>query len=225
MLREKVQSYYNEIAKNYYESRFSNTYGSFIDKQERAFLNNYLKTKNTLNLGCGTGRFMEYASTGVDFSQEMLKIAKENYPEGSYFLGDADTTPFENGHFDAVICFHVLMHLDPNETAAIFREVNRILKPGGTFIFDYPSAERRKLTRYQAANWHGSNAFRKNDMQSLLKKQQWEHIKRKGVLFLPIHRFPNKLRKITFGIDQMFTSGLFKQYSSYIMHAVQKPTL
>ncbi len=194
MSKEKVQNYYNEIAENYDESRFSNTYGSFIDRQERNFLNTYLASKNTLNLGCGTGRFMEYCSTGIDFSSEMLKVAEEKYPAGEYMLGNADTTPFDNDQFDAIICFHVFMHINSDETAAILREVNRILKPGGIFIFDYPSAERRKLTRYKSQSWHGGNAFKKRAMKNLIAAQNWKTVKRKGVLFFPIHQFPHKQR-------------------------------
>lgn len=223
MSTDKVQKYYDEIAGEYDQSRFSNTYGRFIDRQERAFLDKVLKNANeVLNLGCGTGRFMDYSSTGIDFSSEMLAVAKEKYPEGNYFLGSADTTPFENNQFDAIICFHVIMHLTPEETAAIFREVNRILKPGGIFIFDYPSAERRKLTKYKAENWHGGNHFRLPEMNKMTSDQNWKLYLERGVLFLPIHRFPKSLRKIMFGIDQLAARSIFKRYSSYLIRAIQK---
>lgn len=223
MSKEKVRHYYDEIAQEYDQSRFANTYGAFIDRQERIFLNRHLKSKNTLNLGCGTGRFMEYCSTGLDFSSGMLEIAKKEFPGHDYFLSSADTTPFDNEKFDAVICFHVFMHISSEETAAIFREVYRILKPGGLFIFDYPSAERRKLTRYEAENWHGGNAFDKQGMNRLISAQNWQQVRRKGVLFLPIHQFPVKLRNMAFGLDQFFTKSPFKQYSSYLIQAIQKP--
>lgn len=223
MSREKVQEYYNQIAGNYDKSRFNNSYGQFIDKQERIFLDQYLKSKNTLNLGCGTGRFMEYCSTGIDFSSEMLDIAKAKYPNVEYFMGSADTTPFDNERFDAVICFHVLMHLNPTETAAIFREVNRILAPGGIFIFDYPSAERRKLTRYKAENWHGGNAFFKKEINTLILSQNWKPLKKRGVLFFPIHRFPSGMRKLAFSTDQFFNRGPLKSFSSYLLQAIEKP--
>lgn len=222
MMIEKVREYYDEIALNYDSSRFENTYGSFIDRQERIFIDRYVTSKNTLNLGCGTGRFMEYCSTGIDFSLEMLNIAKAKFPDAAYFLGNADTTPFNNERFDTIICFHVLMHLSPKETESIFREVNRVLKPGGIFIFDYPSAARRKMTRYESKDWHGRNAFRKTEIIKLTATHGWKILKRKGVLFFPIHQFPKKLRKMMFGMDQFFTKSPLKQYSSYLIHAVQK---
>ena len=70
----EVKDYYNKIANDYDDSRFNNTYGRYIDSQERALISTVLKSqKLVLNLGCGTGRFMEYCSHGSDFSEEMLQ--------------------------------------------------------------------------------------------------------------------------------------------------------
>lgn len=77
MSEDKVKNYYNEISDSYDESRFSNSYGAFIDKQERKFIETKLTDKNNLNLCCGTGRFMEYCSTGLDFSEAMMAHAKK----------------------------------------------------------------------------------------------------------------------------------------------------
>ncbi len=224
MTNEKVRTYYNEIAQTYDNSRFENTYGDFIDRQERKLIEKHLTTNlTTLNLGCGTGRFMEYSTHGLDFSVEMLKVAEKQHPNKSYHVAEADTTPFENNSFDQIICFHVIMHLSPKETAAIFREVNRILKPGGTFIFDYPSAERRKLTRYKAKNWHGGNHFKSREMRTLIQKHHWITKTKRGVLFLPIHQFSTKIRKLFFPLDQLAARSPVKRYSSYLIQVIQKP--
>ena len=112
MASTEVKDYYNKIAKEYDSSRFDNTYGQFIERQERKFLDKHLLPgARILNLGCGTGRFMEYCSDGADFSEEMLTVAHQNYPNYSYHLCDAAKTPYEDNTFDAVICFHVIMHL------------------------------------------------------------------------------------------------------------------
>jgi len=219
----RIQEYYDEIAKDYNESRFHNSYGEFIDRQERAFLKKQLVSKGAvLNLGCGTGRFMEFCTVGLDFSEKMLTIAKKEQPEKTYFLSNADTTPFNNSQFDAIICFHVIMHLTPKETEAIFREVNRILKPGGQFIFDFPSAERRKITKYKAKNWHGGNHLNKKEVQNLISNENWQTIKKQGVLFLPIHKFPKIARSKLYGIETLLGRSPFKQYSSYLIQAIRK---
>ena len=38
---DKIIDYYDNLAETYDENRFENTYGKFIDKQERNILNQY----------------------------------------------------------------------------------------------------------------------------------------------------------------------------------------
>ena len=67
-----IETYYNDIASNYDQWRFGNSYGKYIDYQERAILNNWLrdlKGKNILDLGCGTGIFLDLANTGLDIRE------------------------------------------------------------------------------------------------------------------------------------------------------------
>ena len=79
----EIKSYYNKLAHDYDNNRFNNSYGQYLDQQERAFLKRILnKTAPThcMDIGCGTGRLLDYADYGVDFSHEMLKVATEKYP-------------------------------------------------------------------------------------------------------------------------------------------------
>ena len=222
MTNNAVKNYYDEIASTYDESRFDNSYGKFIDRQERQFLARHLKSKNVLNLGCGTGRFMEYSSVGLDVSPVMLEEARKKFPDKQLIEGSAFAMPFQEDSFDAVICFHVIMHLNLKDTQAIFEEVHRVLKPGGIFIFDYPSAERRKLTRYKSQNWHGANAFRKEEIKRLFTDYHFSHKTKKGVLFSPIHRLPKIIRPAFYGLDQLLTKSPWRHYSSYLIHAIEK---
>lgn len=222
MASNEVKEYYNKIAQDYDSSRFENTYGRFIERQERQFLEKQLKKDGRiLNLGCGTGRFMEYCTDGADFSGEMLTIAHQNYPHYQYSLCDIAETPYADDSFDAIICFHVIMHLDPEKAIAILEEARRILKPGGQLIFDYPSKSRRKMTKYKAANWHGGNDYTQDEIQELIK-EDWETPVWKGVLFLPIHRLPKWFRGIFYGLDQLLTGSRWKHHSSYLILSLKK---
>jgi len=219
---EAVKTYYNKIAKAYDTSRFENTYGDFIDRQERAYLKKHLtKSGVILNLGCGTGRFMEYASIGADFSEEMLAVAKTKFPDKNFVTSPAHQISIESNSVDTIICFHVIMHLSKEYTEEIFTEAHRILKPGGVFIFDYPSAKRRRAINYKAENWHGANAYTKKETSNLVGTR-FKILKNKGVLFIPIHRFPKKMRSALFGFDQLMTSSPLKHYSSYMICKLEK---
>lgn len=222
MSYEAVKSYYNKIANDYDTSRFENTYGDFIDRQERAYLKKHLPSGGIiLNLGCGTGRFMEFSTIGSDFSEEMLVVAKAKFPHKNFIASPAHQLTLDSESVDTIICFHVIMHLSKEYTAEVFKEVHRILKPGGTFIFDYPSAKRRRAMNYKAENWHGANSYSKKETTNLVG-DKFKLLNTKGVLINPIHRFPRKLRKSLYGFDQLMTSSPLKYYSSYIICQIEK---
>jgi len=98
-----------------------------------------------VDVGCGPGylasrirrRFPSLRVSGVDISDQMLVIAKHNWPSRSYmnleFLaGDAQRLPFADGTVDFAVSSLSLHHwVDPR---VAFREVHRILKPGGQFL-------------------------------------------------------------------------------------------
>ncbi|CAG0961690.1 partial putative methyltransferase YcgJ, partial [Gammaproteobacteria bacterium] len=50
---------------------------------------------------------------------------------------DLDALPFPDGHFDVITCSWVLEHLQAPER--VFREVSRVLKLGGRFLFITPN--------------------------------------------------------------------------------------
>ena len=39
MMKTSILKYYDNLAANYDENRFGNSYGKYIDQQERSFLN------------------------------------------------------------------------------------------------------------------------------------------------------------------------------------------
>lgn len=40
----EIKAYYNKLAEDYDNNRFNNSYGQYLDQQERDFLNRILKT-------------------------------------------------------------------------------------------------------------------------------------------------------------------------------------
>lgn len=223
-MKEDIKTYYNNLASEYDQLRFSNSYGKYIHAQEERILSKYINTDknhNNLDLACGTGRFLKYANHGIDISEEMIKQAKINFPDKELSIGDAMSIPFDNEKFENVFCFHLMMHLDNDKLNKILQDVNRITKKRGYFIFDIPSRKRRDLTSYKNDSWHGSNSISKRKLLKLISGN-WELVNYNGVAFFPVHRIPKMLRTNLIKYDSMFCDSMIKEYSSHLIFILRK---
>lgn len=95
-----------------------------------------------LDLGCGTAALWvdqrdrlrpDWRLTLADFSPGMLVASRQRLagatPVFAFCVADAQSLPFADGVFDAVIANHMLYHV-PNRPRAL-AEISRVLRPGG----------------------------------------------------------------------------------------------
>lgn len=102
-----------------------------------------------LDVGCGTGNnliaFAErgYSAHGIDHSPEMVAIAERKLADRrlgarvTLRTGDVRALPYADGCFDVVLCTGVLHHLV--DMRPCLAEIDRVLKPGGSFHLAEPS--------------------------------------------------------------------------------------
>ena len=101
-----------------------------------------LKNKKILMLGCGTGEESKLLETfganpeqltGIDLSEKSIEIAKNTYKNVEFIVADMNKLPFENESFDFVYSSLAIHYsATPEET---YKEVYRVLKKGGQFLF------------------------------------------------------------------------------------------
>lgn len=102
----------------------------------------YIKENDkVLDIGCGNGRLYHVLKekqilyTGLDLSEELIKISKAKYPEVDFMVGDMKKLPFLAGSFDAVFCIAAFHHLTTaEERLQTLREMKRVVKPGGKIL-------------------------------------------------------------------------------------------
>jgi SAM-dependent methyltransferase len=131
---EKWSISYDERCISYATGRFKAAAGEVDLPYERA-----------MELGSGTGFFLLNLMQGgvaksgsvTDLSPGMVQVALNNAEKLGLpvdgRVADAERIPYEDETFDLVVGHAVLHHIP--DVAAAMREVLRVLKPGGRFVF------------------------------------------------------------------------------------------
>jgi SAM-dependent methyltransferase len=92
-----------------------------------------------LDLGAGSGS-MSQLLDAAGYRVDACDLEPALFQFAGVKCRRADLTerlPYEDATFDGVVCVEVLEHIDGHER--LFREVQRILKPGGVFLFTTPN--------------------------------------------------------------------------------------
>ena len=96
-----------------------------------------------LDLGVGTGNLSERFLTckcnvtGVDFSGEMIRIAKEKYPATSFIQADLRSNPasfLDARKFDRIVSAYTFHHFKLAEKYRILNNLTPFLKNSGFFV-------------------------------------------------------------------------------------------
>jgi len=105
--------------------------------------------QHVLDLACGPGYLAAAASKlgataqGLDFSAEMIGIARTTYPEIAVTEGDAEDLPYPDDTFHAVVSSFGLHHVPRPELA--LAECKRVLKPGARLAFTVWAAPEQNI--------------------------------------------------------------------------------
>ncbi len=156
--------YWDSLAENYCESVISPFYdGETVDLFYKAvkglhadFLPDRKRNQRSyavLDVGCGKGLFFEILRrgwedipsdrhlTGIDFSLEMIRYAKENHSGGSMVTANNTLLPLKSSSFDEVYSINSFLVPERESRLKCFAESFRVLKPGGMFTGLFPSNE------------------------------------------------------------------------------------
>lgn len=136
---------YGSFAKGYHRLMRDNGYPEIAGYYEKIFEKYNITPELVLDLGCGSGSLTKimadkgYDMIGIDISEEMLNIAKqENSGEKILYLCQ-DMREFElYGTVDVIYStFDCLNYITcKRELKKVFSLVDNYLNPGGYFIFD-----------------------------------------------------------------------------------------
>ena len=133
---------FNSIAKNY--DKINNAISLFTHQSVRKKAINKLSDSHVkiLDLCCGTGdiinlirkKYPNSEITGIDFSENMLDIAKSKFKDINFIKQDIskDKLPFSDNSFDLCTISFGLRNVE--NMTSVLKEIYRVLEPNGTFF-------------------------------------------------------------------------------------------
>lgn len=126
--------YYNRNADRYYW----NTVGVDMSVFRIKFASYLPNEASVIDMGCGSGRDvmafsdMGHSAVGLDAAKELLKLAEERLGIKTVY---ADMSEYKAASpYDGMWCCASLIHLNDEEKARFFRNLDRNLKPGGVLF-------------------------------------------------------------------------------------------
>ena len=135
---EIVRKGYDEIALKFKEFR-----NIFDNLQELEHLATLLPEKaKVLDVGCGIGIpvarfFVDYgfSVTGIDISERMVELAKQNVPKAEFFQYDMNELVFPDNAFHCITAVYSLFHVPREKHFSILKNFHRMLKQEGILFF------------------------------------------------------------------------------------------
>lgn len=142
------KDYFSDSAESYEKVAFLQSIGTrYLSSIETDFVKKYfLKSKDIrkrcLEIGPGTGRFTKllldssFEVEAVEIAKGMIKKIKERFRDQNINIKNIDAgqeLPYKSEYFDSVLAIRVLKYIPLWKTT--LREVHRVLKPNGDFVF------------------------------------------------------------------------------------------
>ena len=165
----EYESHYGDQCSRQYRERFIN---------QPMFEGIELSGMIVLEAMCGNGQTTEYllskgaVVTGLDISPAEIDSFRRRWPDCNATCSSITASGFDSDSFDCIAIVGGLHHLHPHVGEAV-GEIQRILKPGGSFCFAEPY--RGSLPDLVRSFWYKhDNLFASNeasiDLQALKKK-------------------------------------------------------
>ena len=125
-------------------------------RQANRLIPSQLRHGRILDIGCGSfPYFLAHTAFQEKFAVDRLALKRDDLTQlqiqfHALNLSLDPALPFDANFFDVVTLLAVVEHLNPNNTALLFSEIYRVLRPEGVVILTTPAAWSDGLLRRMA---------------------------------------------------------------------------
>ena len=145
---DSVQDSYDRVAEQYVRHLYEELQSKPADREllDR-FADCVRGTGISCDLGCGPGQVARYLSDrgvsvcGVDLSPEMVNRARQLNPRIEFSTGDMRDLDVPDGSWAGIAAFYAIVNLPNGDLHLAFREMFRVLQPGGWLLLSFHVGE------------------------------------------------------------------------------------
>ncbi|AFZ73814.1 class I SAM-dependent methyltransferase [Natronobacterium gregoryi] len=156
MERDQIRRAWDEIARTYAERRDP-------DGSDAALIDDLLADcppePLIIDIGCGDGARtlanLPAESVGIDLSRTGLQLAADTVPSATLVQADMASLPVAENTADAITASHAVFHVPRSDHPTVYREVARVLKPGGRLLMTLPTGRFETVRN----GWMGGTMF------------------------------------------------------------------
>ncbi|MEP3350296.1 MAG: class I SAM-dependent methyltransferase [Marinomonas sp.] len=188
MQPSKLGEKYDKIAQWWHDRHEQSSYG--VSQFERAIEYASGGTK-ALDVGCGAGgRFIRilqghgFSVTGLDVSEEMIKLARRNHPEHTFVHQDICAWETEET-FDFIVAWDSIFHLPLAMQKPVISKLCRLLRNGGVLIYTFGNAEGEHTDQWLDDTFYYSSIGINENIRLLMDKGL-------SILHLELDQYPEK---------------------------------
>lgn len=145
----KIEKVYDTLAKEYAKTFFGEHEYKQKDQDMLCKFSKEIGNRRPVwDFGCGPGNTTRYLKnlgveiSGLDLSEKILEEARIIHPEIRFRRGNILKLKFKNETIAGVVAFYAIVHFTEEQVCRAFREVFRVLQPGGIFLFTYHIGEK-----------------------------------------------------------------------------------
>jgi ubiquinone/menaquinone biosynthesis C-methylase UbiE len=143
-----IQKSYDSIADEYARHIFSELDSKPLDRQLLTRFAAEVKGKGEVcDLGCGPGHIARYLRdsgadvSGLDLSTRMLEEARRLNPDISFRQGNMLALDLPDATLAGIAAFYAVVNLPRESLPQVFREMARVLQPGGLLLLAFHAGE------------------------------------------------------------------------------------
>jgi len=139
-----VERSYDRVAERYAEEFFDELRHKPLD---RAVLGAFAELVGpdaaVADIGCGPGQVARDLQArglrviGIDVSPQMVAVALRLTPGIDFRVGSMHALELPDASLAGITAFYAIVHLEPYQLVGVFKELFRVLKPGGLLLLSF----------------------------------------------------------------------------------------